>query len=302
MYVGKKKLKKIMIPKADRDVEFSANDFWEEENKDSVNSHTQRLAESLSDDNLVYLYPIVWYAPSNMIFFNKFVENIVVAIVRRETEFEKAVTEIKVFVVKPMGEVVVLGNNNEELVKFLCKKPNLIVSKEGVLIFYNDNKIIATLDMDDWNSVTAKELSEVLNDETICGIRELTTDSNANIHLSFFGTGGINASPLHSEDYTLNANFSFIDSVGVTLEINPVVQKDSAEEKGQNDEENLSEPEAQSESSEQSEDETEDDEENLPKPEAKPDSAEQSEDETANKPKEDVPIIQTTLTTNYMGM
>ena len=54
-------------------------------------------------------------------------------------------------------------------------------------------------------------------------------------------------------------------------------------------------------SQEKLKDETEDDEDNLPKPRVQSGSTEQSEGENANKPKEDVPIIQT-LTTNNIGM
>lgn len=301
MYVGKKKFEKTRLPKVNRDMEFSDNDFWEEANSDSVNYQTKRLAESLPD-GLMFLYPIVWYSPNNMIFFNRFIENVVVALVgRRQDSISKnVVMKVKVFVTKPLGEVEVLDHADDEFAKFLCKKPNLIVSKEGVLVFYNDKKIIATLDMDEWNSVTIEELSEVLNDETICGIRELTIDSNSDIHLNFFGTGGINALPAHHGDCILKTSFSFIDSVRVTLEINPAVHKDSAEEKNQQ-KENLLKPEVQPNSQEKLKDETEDDEDNLPKPGVQSGSTEQSEGENANKPKEDVPIIQT-LTTNNIGM
>lgn len=247
MYVGKKRFERGMIPEADRDIEFSDSDFWEKTNPDAANSQTRRLVESVYDDNLEFLYPIVWYAPNNMLFFNKYIENIAVAVVgKRETS--DVVTKIRTFLVKPMGEVVVLGEEDEELTNFLCKKPKLIVSKEGVLIFYNDKKIMATLDMDGWNSVTAEELAEALNNQKITGIFDLKINSNGDINIKFFDGQSIDSSRLG--DYTLTSYFSFIDSFGVILEIEP--NKDTKKNKKFH----FEKPEAKSESEEQAAEET----------------------------------------------
>lgn len=160
------------FPKVERIVEFSEEDFRENTGVTScdenlINDETwQEFADNalvLIDGNTVYQYaeefPIVVYRcsedagvmPSSRL--NSFIESITVSTAdlgkrfslnKREMEWEYTGPDTVAYFTDNIGRSTIIPCY--DIARILLKKPNLVISNEGLLVFFTEKTILATND------------------------------------------------------------------------------------------------------------------------------------------------------------
>lgn len=165
--------KERIIPVVERMIEFKENDFVTNDYITDVSDDliTDEQLEEFASDSLTLIcdediyrfadeYPIVHYRCMEDIFMqpcehlNAFVESVTVSIAMNGKSYSIATGKM----VEQLADTTVVayftdnvGRNNSivvyDIIRFLFKKPNLVVSSDGMLVFYTDKDILVTNDM-----------------------------------------------------------------------------------------------------------------------------------------------------------
>lgn len=160
------------FPKVERIVEFTEEDFREnlgvtlfDESliKDETWQEFSDNALVITDGNTIYQYaeefPIVVYRcsedamvmPSSRL--NTFIESITVSTAdlgkyfsldKRDMKWEYTGHDTVAYFTDNTGRCIAIQQN--DIFRFLLKKPNLVISKEGLLVFFTERTILATSD------------------------------------------------------------------------------------------------------------------------------------------------------------
>lgn len=160
------------FPKVERIVEFSEDDIRENTDVTSVSESLinyktwQKFAENalvITDGNTIYQYaeefPIVVYRcsedamvmPSSRL--NAFIESITVSTAdhgkrfsldKRDMKGEYTGPDTVAYFTDNTGRVIAIQQH--DIFKFLQNKPNLVISNEGLLVFFTKKTILVTLD------------------------------------------------------------------------------------------------------------------------------------------------------------
>lgn len=201
----------LEIPIAKRQIEFSEGDFIDSSSilTWSESARTKEMYEELdkkaiiaTDGTSIYqitdTFPICQYycseecqlQPKN--FLNTCIESITVATVNGNqisVELGKAKTEILehetlCWYTTPLGDNRIICNN--DIFELLLHKPNLLISAEGVLIFYTSKDMIATTDCEHyawvWNPEEVKDFAIKKVESSACMTKVYYLDEKNNLH------------------------------------------------------------------------------------------------------------------------
>jgi hypothetical protein len=160
------------FPKVERIVEFSEKDVRKNTDVTSVDDSLisgkawQKFAENalvITDGHTIYQYaeefPIVVYRcsedamlmPSRRL--NAFIESITVStadlgkhfwLERNDMKWEYTGPDTVAYFTDNTGRVIAIQQN--DIFRFLLNKPNLVISNEGLLIFFTEKSILVTVD------------------------------------------------------------------------------------------------------------------------------------------------------------
>lgn len=197
MYSPNHSNERKVIPIVNRKIMFSDDECLQEsycgfdpsllteESLDNLELHYLSLMDN-SISQITDEYPIVKYSSENTDVLNYFIESITVAIVSgKNLSFDERFTpkeeviddEVIAYITNPFGASTKIYNF--DLVKLLYQKPDLTVTKEGVLLFYTPTSIFATLDCLSCNIVSVDELSEEIKNYDISSISSIVADSDS---------------------------------------------------------------------------------------------------------------------------
>ena len=182
--------------------------------------YLSRMDDSVSQ--ITDYYPMVEYYAENTDKLNRFVERISVGIAsgRRlsfDDEFEAMNEmiddEVVAYITDPCN--VSTEIYYYDLCKLLYQKPELIVTNEGVLIFYTPTTLFATLDCKSGNHVGVEELAEAVGYDKIKKIKSISIEPNGTAVIKFASEDG---RTLYKE-YQLSMLFDLFSEGGVTVKI-----------------------------------------------------------------------------------
>ncbi len=202
------------IPIAVRQVEFSEDEFvtsdlksfrdcgpFSEEGIEQLQEETTTILRS--GENSVILvtdeYPIVSYSKdfekseNQLMGLNAFIDEVHLSIVDGYETFYSGKTfkpEEGFIDGEALSYVIDCYNCYKTIIdagldKFLRKKPNLTVSKEGILVFYTKTEIQATIDCASANIVGVEEIAEVLSIKKRRNLIIESIDSDNELILSY---------------------------------------------------------------------------------------------------------------------
>lgn len=160
------------FPEVERIVEFSERDIRENPhitlfNESSINDETwQKFADNVlvfTDGSTVYQYaeefPIVVYRcgedamvmPNSRL--NTFIESITVSTAchgkcfslnKRDMEWKYTGPDTVAYFIDNIGRRIII--KQYDIIRFLLRKPNLVISNEGLLVFFTEKNILVTCD------------------------------------------------------------------------------------------------------------------------------------------------------------
>lgn len=185
-----------IIPKAVRIVEFTEED--RRENPTVVHLSeimiTKEMWEKFAEEALVFIdgwdilqyaeeFPIVMYQCDEVACYgmqpdyrlNSFIKSITVSTAMHGKRFsvgsgkmESEITDSDVVVYYEDNFVICHAVIQHDIFHLLIKKPELVISPEGVLIFYTDNEILATVDCQHYYWINSHVID--VDDKTIVDI------------------------------------------------------------------------------------------------------------------------------------
>lgn len=236
MYLGKTPRQEngnFILPIAKRQLLFDKKEIFSA-GKDFVGN----LPEEISLPYVSYLFthqgvaelveeiPIVrWYAEETVWnkgrnHLNGFVHDITVSLVSgTRLEFDAHKAKEEVFGHKILERVTNQYGVSTEiywdpLYNLLLRKPNLTVTNEGVLLFYTEDRIIATLDCNCGNLVGVKgDLQVALENYKITEIKEITVAEDGSNVIKFSTSDG------EEVEYKLSVLFDFFSDGKVVIKI-----------------------------------------------------------------------------------
>lgn len=242
------------IPEGERITEFSSEDFRE-------NSQVTGLSDELIskedwenfdplviiDGNHVYQYaeefPIVVYRGKEDIDIqpcprlNGFIESITVSTVdygmrfslkKRKMKGKIAGGETVAYFVNNIGECIAVPQ--EDVYKILLKKPQLTVTSKGMLVFYTDKDILATIDCNHyaWVNIFVEENYDIVSIED-CG------DGTCIVHL--VQTDNEYYEEPKQQKYKVKFDIDLTDRGMIRPDISKIATKKKSEKEQSNEEE-----------------------------------------------------------------
>jgi hypothetical protein len=161
------------ITDIDRIVEMSHNVSKESKRKIIVDQWNHSLIE-VKNEYPVVKYEKAWIQPELPPRLNSLIRNITVSVitlgqiytVSTDSKLETKEVEDKtlVYFENTHGDLIVVNGNSVH--DFLLRKPNLCVTPNGILLFYDEREVIATFDLDNYTYVT-NYLISLKNDEHV---------------------------------------------------------------------------------------------------------------------------------------
>lgn len=225
----------FILPIAKRQVLFDKTDFLRESH--DIDKFSQEIRDKLCLPYVSHLFtrrggtefyeedPMVrWYVEETVFNegennLNGFVHSVTVSAVRgNRMEFDshvakvnKTVHEIVEYITNPWGVSTEIYWH--PLYEFLLRKPELTVTNEGVLLFYTEDCIIATLDCNCGHVMCASEFKSSLKNENITGIEEITVAEDGSNVIKFKTCDNQEAK------HKLSVKFDFFSDIKVVIKI-----------------------------------------------------------------------------------